>query len=121
MIRVAAHIVIAALFGVALALVAYFLFFHGPLVWLNLVVWALVTGIIGFRSTTWRMSIIDSAVVGFAIVLSYSILGYQGASSLITAIPAFAAIALVGAVGTTAMGVLGHFVRTRLRPASAAH
>jgi hypothetical protein len=119
MIRIVAHIVIAALIGAVLALVALYLFFHGPLVWLNLVVWALVAGIIGFSVSTWRLSILDSAIVGFAIVFSYSILGYQGAGSLLAAIPVFALIAVAGAAGTAAMGALGHLVRTRLRPASA--
>jgi hypothetical protein len=109
--------VAAVLLGMALAAIAYFLFFLAPLAGLNLIVWAIVAFAIGFFDRTWRMTIVDCAIVGFSIVFSYSILGYQGAGSLLAAIPAFALIAVAGAAGMTAAGAISHLVRSRMRRA----
>ncbi|MEO6532028.1 MAG: hypothetical protein ABIO06_00485 [Pseudolysinimonas sp.] len=107
--------VVAALLGSVLAAIAYYLFFTGSWAWLNLIVWAVVAATTGFILRTWRLSILDCAIIGFAIVFTYSILGYQGSSSLLAVLPAFALIALVGALGTTAMGLVGQLVRRRTR------
>ncbi|MEO8529455.1 MAG: hypothetical protein ABI435_10285 [Pseudolysinimonas sp.] len=114
-LRVAAHVVVAALLGAGLAAVAYYLFFVPPLAGFNLIVWALVALAIGLIVHSWGLVILDCAITGFTIVLTYSILGYQGADPLPSAIPIFVLIALVGALGMTVVGTAAHLVQTRIK------
>src|SRR5436309_1830621 len=101
----------AVLVGVGLAAVAEYLFFVGPGSSLNLVVWAVIGIALGALSTRWSTAIWVDAVVGFAIVFSYSVMGCQGAAPLITALAPFALIAVVGAAGMAAAGALGFAVK----------
>jgi hypothetical protein len=108
---VALRILGAAALGIALAAVAEYLFFVGRGSWLNLVVWGVVGLAIGALSTRWSTAIWVDAVVGFAIVFTYSVLGYQGVAPLVGALAPFAAIALVGAAGMAAAGAAGFGLR----------
>src|SRR3954467_13034995 len=82
----------AALLGVGLAAIAEYLFFVGHAAWLNTVVWAVIGIAVGALSRRWSTAIWLDAVVGFAIVFSYSVMGYQGTAPLLNALPAFALI-----------------------------
>lgn len=108
---VAARILGAAALGVALAAVAEYLFFVGPGSWFNLVVWAAVGIVVGALSRRWSTAIWMDAVVGFAIVFTYSVLGYRGAAPLAGAVLPFAGIALVGAAGMAVAGIVGSAMR----------
>jgi len=108
---VALRILAAAALGVALAAVAEYLFFVGRGSWLNLVVWGVVGLALGALSKRWSTAIWVDAVVGFAIVFTYSVLGYQGAGPIIGALAPFALIALVGAAGMAASGAAGFALR----------
>jgi len=108
---VALRILGAVALGVALAAVAEYLFFVGRGSSLNLVVWGVVGLAVGALSRRWSTAIWVDAVVGFAIVFTYSVLGYQGAAPLLGALVPFAGIALVGAVGMAAAGAAGFAVR----------
>lgn len=101
----------AVALGVVLAVVAEYLFFVGRGSWLNLVVWAVVGLAIGALSRRWSTAIWTDAVVGFAIVFTYSVLGYQGAGPLVRALAPFALIGLVGAAGMAAAGAAGFALR----------
>jgi hypothetical protein len=104
----------AVALGVALAAVAEFLFFVGHLAWLNLVVWAVVGLALGALSRRWSTAIWVDAVVGFAIVFGYSVMGYQGSAPLLNALGPFALLALGGALGMAVAGVVGFAVRRLL-------
>jgi hypothetical protein len=101
----------AGVLGVVLAAIAEYLFFVSRGSWLNLVVWAVVGLVLGALSKRWPTAIWVDAVVGFAIVFTYSVLGYRGAAPLVGALAPFAAIALVGAVGMAAAGAAGFALR----------
>ncbi len=101
----------AVALGVALAAVAEFVFFVGHFAWLNLVVWAVVGIALGALSRRWSTAIWVDAVVGFAIVFSYSVMGYQGSAPLLNALAPFALIALGGALGMAAAGAAGFGLR----------
>ena len=104
----------AVALGVALAAVAEFLFFVGPGSWLNLVVWAVVGLALGALSRRWSTAIWADAVVGFAIVFGYSVMGYQGSAPLLDALAPFALIALGGALGMAVAGAAGFGLRRLL-------
>jgi hypothetical protein len=101
----------AVVLGVALAAVAEFLFFVGHFAWLNLVMWAVVGLALGALSRRWSTAIWVDAVVGFALVFSYSVMGYQGSAPLLNALAPFALIALVGAIGMAVAGAAGFGLR----------
>jgi len=101
----------AAALGVALAAIAEYLFFVGHAAWLNTIVWAVVGIALGALSRRWSTAIWVDAVVGFAIVFSYSVMGYQGAAPLLNALVPFALIGLVGAAGMAAAGAFGFALR----------
>jgi hypothetical protein len=104
----------AVVFGIVLAAVAEFVFFVGHAAWLNLVVWAVIGLGLGALSKHWSTAIWVDAVVGFAIVFSYSMMGYQGSAPLISALAPFALIALVGAAGMGVAGAAGFGLRRLL-------
>ena len=101
----------AVALGVALAAVAEFLFFVGHFAWLNLVMWAVVGLALGALSRRWSTAIWVDAVVGFAIVFSYAVMGYQGSAPLLNALAPFALIALGGALGMAVAGAAGFGLR----------
>lgn len=101
----------AALLGVALAAIAEYLFFVGHAAWLNTIVWAVIAIALGALSKRWSTAIWVDAIVGFAIVFSYSVMGYQGAAPLVSALAPFAVIGLVGAAGMAAAGAAGHAIK----------
>ncbi|MFI5062145.1 MAG: hypothetical protein ACHP7F_11905 [Actinomycetales bacterium] len=106
--------------GVALAAVAEFAFFARPLAWLNLVFWAIIAIVFGFVLRTWPMAIAVCAVLGFTIVVSYSIMGYHASAPLSKALFAFLVLGVVGAIGMGAGGAVGHLVRrSRTSPRAA--
>jgi hypothetical protein len=109
--RVAALLVGAALAGALLAVIAGYWFFLGSLVWLNLVLWALIAVMIGAALRTWPITIAVCAVLGFSIVVTYSVLGYAGAAPLYTVLPAFAVLGIGGALGMTGGGTVGQLLR----------
>jgi len=97
----------AAALGVGLAAIAEYLFFVGHAAWLNTVVWAVIGIALGSLSRRWSTAIWVDAVVGFAIVFGYSVMGYQGAAPVLNALVPFALIGLAGAAGMAAAGALG--------------
>jgi len=101
----------AALLGVGLAAVAEFVFFVGHAAWLNLVVWAVIGIALGALSSRWSTAIWVDAVLGFAIVFGYSVMGYQASAPLPTVLAPFALIALAGAAGMAAAGAAGFAVK----------
>ena len=101
----------AAVLGVGLAAIAEYLFFVGHAAWLNTIVWAVIGLAIGALSKRWSTAIWVDAVVGFAIVFSYSVMGYQGAAPLLNALLPFALIGLLGAAGMAVAGALGFGLR----------
>jgi hypothetical protein len=122
--RIALRALGAAALGIALAAVAEFVFFVGNAAWLNLIVWAVLGLALGALSRRWSTAIWVDAVVGFALVFSYSVMGYQGNAPLLDALAPFALIALVGAIGMAVAGVVGCAIRRlvsrRTRPATPA-
>lgn len=104
----------AAVLGVGLAAVAEFLFFVGHAAWLNLLVWAAIGIALGALSRRWSTAIWVDAVVGFAIVFGYSVMGYQGSAPLVNALAPFALLGLVGSAGMAAAGAVGRAARRAL-------
>jgi hypothetical protein len=110
-LRWAGIIALSALLGLILAAIAEYAFFRGGLSGLNLVLWTALAVGLGAASRTWPRALAPSAVAGFAIVFGYAVLGYGGRAPLVHAVPAFAALAIVGAAGLCAAATAGHAAR----------
>lgn len=111
-LRLLVLVVVAALGGTLLAVVAYFLFFKAPVAWINLVLWTLIAVAMGWRVRSGLYALIGSAVMGFCIVFVYSMLGYAAAAPIIHALPVFAMLGIVGAIGMAAASSLSYWIRT---------
>lgn len=112
--RTVAYVVVSIASGVLFAAIAEFAFFVGSTAWLNLFVWAGAGIAIGAAAGAWSRAIWFNAILGFALVLSYSIMGYRAAAPLLGAIVPFIVIALFGALGMATAGIVGQAIR-RLR------
>ena len=117
----AAFLIGVALSGVILAAIAQYLLFVGTLAWLNLIVWTIVAISIGLALRDWAMTTSVCAVLGFSIVFAYSIMGYKATAPLSTALPVFAVLAFIGALGMVTAGALGHLPRRIIRSAAKRH
>ena len=107
-LRVIGLLLGAALIGVVLAAIAHYWFFVGTFAWVNLVLWAIIAIAVGAAARTWAMTISVSAIIGFCIVLVYSLLGYHATAPLPTVEPAFAVLSIVGALGMAVASATGH-------------
>ncbi len=114
---IAVRAAVAVALAVLLATIAHFFFFVGDTAWLNLIVWAAVGLAIGAASRRRSTAIWVDAMIGFAIVFSYSIMGYASSAPLLGALAPFALIALLGALGMAATGLAGHSCRRLLHAA----
>ncbi|MEO7122694.1 MAG: hypothetical protein ABI400_06180 [Lacisediminihabitans sp.] len=104
-----------------LAAIAQYLLFIGTLAWLNLIVWAVIAISIGLALRDWAMTTSVCAVLGFSIVLAYSIMGYKATAPISTALPVFTVLAFSGALGMVAAGALGQMLRRLIRSSAKRH
>jgi hypothetical protein len=78
--------------------------------WLSLIPW----GIAGLALGAWcerREALIDGAVYGFVIAFVFMLSGYSGSASMISRVPFFVIIGVVGAVCGLVLGFLGYMVK----------
>lgn len=98
--------------GIALGVVASRYLLVGS--WLSLVPWGMVGLLFGWWCHGYRDGIRVGAVYGFLLAFSFMIAGYQGAATLLSRLPFFAALGLFGALCGVALGVVGAFARREL-------
>jgi hypothetical protein len=104
MIKLLGSIIAGAVLGVIGARVL----FVGS--WLSLIPWAFVGIALGYWSWK-RQAIINGAVFGFVLSFTFMIAGYSGNASIISKLPFFALIGVVGAVCGCVLGIIGSWVR----------
>lgn len=80
---------------------------------LSLIPWGISSIGIGWLSTTRYRAIRDAAVFGFTLAASFMVAGYQGAEPLLTRLPAFGLLGLIGALCAATLALLGHALHTR--------
>lgn len=86
----------------------------GGKVWI-LIPWGITAILIGYFSQKRRASLINGAVFGFLAVFFFMISGYAGAFPLITRLPYFAVIGLIGLVSGLAASFAGYIIHKGIR------
>jgi hypothetical protein len=102
----------AALIGIGLGVIGARYLFVGS--FLSLIPWGTAGLLLGIWCAAYRKAIVTGALYGFLLVFSFMIAGYGGSASLLSRLPFFAILGLVGAVCGIVLGVIGTFFRLKL-------
>ncbi len=78
--------------------------------YLNLFLWGGIGIGIGFWSDSKKLAIRNSGVYGFVLSFVFMFVGYQGSVSIISRIPFFAILGLVGLVCGSILGFIGSII-----------
>jgi hypothetical protein len=100
-------LVTAIVAGVLLGIIGARYLFVGS--WLSLIPW----GIAGLALGGWcerREALINGAIYGFVLAFTFMIAGYAGSAPVISRLPFFAILGVIGAVFGFALGWIGNFL-----------
>jgi hypothetical protein len=98
----------AALIGVILGGIVSKYLFVGS--YINLILWGVVGIGIGWWSGSKKHAIQNSGVYGFVLSFVFMYVGYQGSAPIISRIPFFAILGLVGMLCGLILGLIGSFI-----------
>jgi len=101
-------LMVAIVMGTALGILASRYLLVGS--WMSLILWAIAGLALGYWCQR-REAMINGTVYGFVLAFIFMISGYSGNASLISRLPFFAVLGLVGAVCGFVLGFLGSLGR----------
>lgn len=101
-------LLIAAFIGVLLGGVVSKYLFVGS--FLNLLLWGVVGIAIGWWSELRNLAVRNTGVYGFVLSFVFMAVGYQGSAPILTRIPFFGALGLVGSVCGCVLGLIGSMI-----------
>lgn len=101
-------LLVAGLVGVILGGVVSKYLFVGS--YLNLIPWGIVGIGFGWWSDSKKHAIRNAGVYGFVLSFVFMFIGYQGSAPIISRIPFFAVLGLVGLVCGSLLGLIGSFI-----------
>jgi hypothetical protein len=107
MLKLLASIVAGSLLGI---IGSRYLFIGS---WLSLIPWTIAGLAIGYWSQK-RESLINGGAYGFALAFVFMIAGYTGSASLISRLPFFAGLGVVGGLCGLVLGLLGFVIKDRM-------
>jgi hypothetical protein len=105
-------VVVSILIGVLLGFIGARVLFVGS--WLSLIPW----GIAGVAIGTWsqkREWLVTGSSYGFAIAFVFMVAGYAGSASLLSRLPFFAILGVIGAVCGLMLGVGGYWLKSVIK------
>ena len=79
--------------------------------YLNIFLWGGVGMVIGWCSNSRTETIKNSSVYGFVLSFFFMLLGYQGIAPIISRMPFFIILGLVGAVCGIISGLVGFYIK----------
>lgn len=82
---------------------------------LSLIPWGLVAVLVGVLAPTRGAALAGAAVYGFTLAFTFMVAGYSGAATLVSRLPFFAILGLVGAGCAALLALMGSFVATAIR------
>jgi hypothetical protein len=83
--------------------------------WMSLIVWGVAGLLLGGWCSERRQAIINGTVFGFVVAFVFMLSGYGGSASLISRVPFFAILGVIGAICGAVLGFLGNSARTLIR------
>jgi hypothetical protein len=102
--------------GIALGIIGSRYLFVGS--YLSLIPWGIIGLLIGLWCQTYPEAVWSGAVYGFLLAFSFMLAGYQGSAAILTRLPFFAILGLVGAACGIGLGVIGSFIHRKFRKAA---
>ena len=84
----------------------------------SLLPWSLVALLVGGFAPTRGAAAAGAAAYGFTLAFAFMVAGYDGSETLLSRLPFFAILGLVGAGCATLLALLASFVATALRDRS---
>ena len=82
---------------------------------LSLVPWGIAGVLLGLWCPLFQEAVPIGALYGFLVAFTFMAAGYQGSAPILTRLPFFAILGIVGAICGIVLGVIGSFVRRKLR------
>lgn len=83
---------------------------------LSLIPWGIFGLVLGWWSKNRKEASLDGSVYGFFLAFSFMAAVYQGSAPIVTRIPFFAIMGLVGMICGFALSIIGYYAKTKLRP-----
>ncbi len=106
----------AVVVGIALGIIAARYVFVGS--YLSLIPWGIIGLLIGLWCRSYPEALWSGAVYGFLLAFSFMLAGYQGAAPMLTRLPFFSILGLVGAICGIGLAVIGSFIRRKFSQAA---
>ncbi len=102
-----------AVLGAALGLLGARYVFVGS--GLSLIPWGLVAVVVGVLASTRGAAVAGAAAYGFTLAFTFMVDGYDGTATLVSRLPFFVILDLVGAGCAALLALMGSFVATAIR------
>ncbi len=102
-----------AVVGAALGLLGARYVFVGS--GLSLIPWGLVAVLVGVLAPTRGAAVAGAAAYGFTLAFTFMVAGYDGTATLVSRLPFFVILGLVGAACAALLALMGSFVATAIR------
>ncbi len=106
--------VVFVLSSILLAIASYY-FFKG---WFNIIPWAIAAILIGYVSSVRKNTVINGALFGYFLFITYILIGYKGKTdetSIIKFVLFTICFSLIGSVGGVTGALLGNFLYRKLK------
>ncbi len=78
---------------------------------LSLIPWGITGLIIGFWSKSAKEAVLNGSVYGFLLSFIFMVSGYSGSAALLSRIPFFIILGIVGAICGGVLGIIGNLLR----------
>ncbi len=103
---------VAVLVGIVLGIISSRYLLVGSA--LSLIPWGIAGLLFGLWCLTNREAIPIGGLYGFLVAFTFMAAGYQGSAPIITRLPFFAILGIIGAICGIGLGVTGSFFRRKI-------
>jgi hypothetical protein len=107
-------LIVSIIVGVILGVIGSRYLFVGSA--LSLIPWGIVGLVLGWWNKPIKGALVNGSLYGFFLAFSFMMAGYQGSASIISRIPFFAILGILGAVCGFFLSAIGNFAKKKLKP-----
>jgi hypothetical protein len=105
--------IVAIALGAGLGILGARYLFVGS--WMSLIVWGLAGLLLGGWCRERRQAMINGTVFGFVVAFVFMLSGYNGSAALISRVPFFAILGVIGAICGLILGFFGYLAKEMFR------
>jgi hypothetical protein len=106
-------LIVVGLVGIAFGIIGSRYLLVGS--FLSLIPWGIAGLIFGFWCRSYREAFTVGGVYGFLLAFTFMLAGYQGSAPVLTRLPFFALLGIVGAICGIGLGLAGSFFHRKTR------